>query len=46
MSDRALFAGVTALLTLSLILTYSLSSYTVLYYGYGDFHFFLRSWWL
>ena len=42
MSDRALFAGVTALLTLSLILTYSLSSYTVLYYGYGDFHFFLR----
>jgi len=42
MSDRALFAGVTTLLTLSLILTYSLSAFTVIYYGYGDFHFFLR----
>jgi cell division protein FtsW len=42
MSDRALFYAVCAFFALSLILTYSLSTYTVMYYGYGDFHFFLR----
>jgi len=42
MSDRALFYAVCAFFTLSLILTYSLSTFTVMYYGYGDFHFFIR----
>ena len=42
MSDRALFYAVCAFFTLSLVLTYSLSTFTVMYYGYGDFHFFLR----
>ena len=42
MSDRALFYAVCALYALSLIMTYSLSTFTVMYYGYGDFHFFIR----
>ena len=42
MSDRPLFYAVIALFTLSLVMIYSLSTYTVLYYGYSDFHFFLR----
>jgi cell division protein FtsW len=42
MIDRSLFYAVMALYTLSLILSYSLSEYTVLYFGYDDFHFFLR----
>ncbi len=42
MSDKALFYAVCALFTLSLVLTYSLSTFTVHYYGYGDFHFFIR----
>jgi cell division protein FtsW len=42
MSDKALFYAVCALFTLSLVLTYSLSTFTVHYYGYDDFHFFIR----
>ncbi len=42
MSDKALFYAVSILMTISLIMTYSLSVFTVHYYGYGDFHFFLR----
>ncbi len=42
MSDKALFYAVCAFFALSLVLTYSLSTFTVMYYGYGDFHFFLR----
>ena len=42
MTDKALFIAVMALLTISLIATYSLSTFTVLYYGYGDFHFFTK----
>ncbi|ADV46827.1 peptidoglycan glycosyltransferase FtsW [Nitratifractor salsuginis] len=42
MSDKALFYAVCALFTLSLVLVYSLSTFTVHYYGYDDFHFFLR----
>jgi len=42
MIDRPLLAGVMALLTLSLVMSYSLSTYTVTYYGYHDFHFFVR----
>jgi cell division protein FtsW len=42
MSDKPLFYAVCAFFTLSLVLTYSLSTFTVMYYGYGDFHFFVR----
>ena len=42
MIDRPLLAGVMALLTLSLVMSYSLSTYAVTYYGYQDFHFFVR----
>jgi len=42
MTDKPLFIAVMALLTISLILTYSLSTFTILYYGYGDFHFFTK----
>jgi len=42
MIDKALLAGVIALLTLSLVMSYSLSTYTVLHFEYSDFHFFIR----
>ncbi len=42
MIDKTLFGAVTGLFTLSLIMSYSLSEYTVIYYHYQDFHFFLR----
>jgi cell division protein FtsW len=42
MIDKALLAGVMALLTLSLVMSYSLSTYTVLHLEYNDFHFFMR----
>lgn len=42
MIDKALLAGVMALLTLSLVMSYSLSVYTVLHFDYYDFHFFIR----
>jgi len=42
MIDKPLFAGVMILLTLSLVMSYSLSTYTVLHFHYGDFHFFMR----
>ncbi len=42
MIDKALLAGVMALLTLSLVMSYSLSAYTVLHFEYNDFHFFVR----
>jgi len=42
MIDRPLLAGVMALLTLSLVMSYSLSTYAVTYYSYQDFHFFVR----
>lgn len=42
MIDRPLLAGVMILLTLSLVMSYSLSTYTVLHFGYSDFHFFMR----
>jgi cell division protein FtsW len=42
MIDRPLLAAVMALLTLSLVMSYSLSTYAVIYYGYQDFHFFVR----
>ncbi len=42
MIDKPLLAGVMALLTLSLVMSYSLSTYTVLHFDYAGFHFFLR----
>ena len=42
MIDKPLLAGVIVLLTISLVMSYSLSTYTVVYFGYSDFHFFIR----
>ena len=42
MIDKALLAGVMALLALSLVMSYSLSAYTVLHFEYNTFHFFMR----
>jgi cell division protein FtsW len=42
MIDKPLLAAVIALLTLSMVMSYSLSTYTVLYFHFNDFHFFLR----
>ncbi len=42
MTDKILFGSVLTLFTLSLVLNYSLSEYTVRYYHYSDYHFFVR----
>jgi len=42
MIDKTLLAAVMMLLTLSLVMSYSLSAYTVLHFHYTDFHFFIR----
>lgn len=42
MIDKPLLAGVVILLTLSLVMSYSLSTYTVVHFNYADFHFFMR----
>ncbi len=42
MIDKTLFFAVMTLLTLSLIMSYSLSTYTVLYFNFSDLHFFMR----
>lgn len=42
MIDKPLFAAIIALLTISLMMSYSLSTFAVLYHGYGGMHFFLR----
>ena len=42
MADTRLFFLVTALLGMAICMSYSLSSYAVLYYGYGQFHFLYR----
>ncbi len=42
MIDKPLLAAVMMLLTLSLVMDYSLSAYTVLHFHYSDFHFFIR----
>ncbi len=42
MIDKPLLSAVMILLTLSLVMSYSLSTYTVLYFHYADFHFFIR----
>ncbi len=42
MIDKPLLAAVITLLTLSLMMDYSLSVYTVAHFSYNDLHFFLR----
>ena len=42
MIDKPLLGAVIALLTLSLVMDYSLSVYTVQHFGYTPFHFFIR----
>ena len=42
MTDKPLFIAVLLLFSISLLMTYSLSTYTVIYYGYSDMHFFIR----
>ncbi len=41
-ADYVLFLLVSLLITMSIIFSYSLSIYTVEYYGYNQFHFFIR----
>ncbi len=42
MPDKILFVTVSVLIAMSVVLVYSLSAYTVLLYGYNEFHFVLR----
>ncbi|WP_321777506.1 FtsW/RodA/SpoVE family cell cycle protein [Sulfurimonas sp.] len=42
MADRKLFALVSILILISIILTYSLSAYTTLLFGVSEFHFAIR----
>ncbi len=42
MIDKPLLAAVIALLTLSMVMSYSLSTYTVLHFHFSDLHFFFR----
>lgn len=42
MADKPLFFFSVALITISIIFSYSLSSFAVLYYGYSEFHFMIR----
>ncbi len=42
MIDKPLLAAVMTLLTLSLLMDYSLSVYTISHFNYVDFHFFIR----
>jgi len=42
MIDKPLYISTMILLTISLIMSYSLSTYTILIYHYDDFHFFIR----
>ncbi len=42
MVDRPLFVISASLITIGIIFSYSLSSFAILYYDYGEFHFILR----
>ncbi len=42
MIDKPLLAAVMVLLTLSLVMDYSLTTFTILHFHYSDFHFFIR----
>lgn len=42
MADRPLFFLTTLAITIGVIFSYSLSAYATLFYGYNEFHFFIR----
>jgi cell division protein FtsW len=42
MPDRTLFIIVTSLIAIGIMMSYSLSTYTVIYFGYNEFHFVVR----
>ncbi|MDY3114144.1 MAG: FtsW/RodA/SpoVE family cell cycle protein [Helicobacter sp.] len=42
MVDRPLFILSVCLITIGVLFSYSLSSFAILYYGYGEFHFMIR----
>ncbi len=42
MPDRTLFLVVTSIIAIGIMMSYSLSSYTVIFFGYNEFHFALR----
>jgi len=42
MIDKPLFAAIIALMTISLMMSYSLSTFAVLYHDFGGLHFFIR----
>ena len=42
MIDKQLLAGVVVLMTLSIVMSYSLSTYTILHFHFQDLHFFIR----
>lgn len=42
MTDRILFIFTSIAIIIGIVFSYSLSTYTVLYYDYGEFHFFIR----
>ena len=39
MPDRTLFLIVTSIIAIGIMMSYSLSAYTVIYFGYNEFHF-------
>jgi len=42
MPDRTLFLIVTSIIAIGIMMSYSLSAYTVIYFGYNEFHFAIR----
>ena len=42
MADKFLFLFATLAITIGVLFSYSLSAYATLFYGYGQFHFFIR----
>ncbi|MEA1920409.1 MAG: FtsW/RodA/SpoVE family cell cycle protein [Campylobacterota bacterium] len=42
MADRTLFLIVTSLIAIGIMMSYSLSAYTVIFFGYNEFHFAMR----
>ena len=43
MINKKIFLLVSALIMINVLFSYSLSVYTVVYFGYGEFHFFIRA---
>ncbi len=42
MPDKNLFVSTSVLIAISVVLVYSLSAYTILFFGYNEFHFLIR----